>query len=161
MATRRKHEEIEITVGPMMEADLVEVLTIERESFSSPWTRQSFLFEIYENPYAKPVVAREAGGGVVGYGCVWQVHEELKINNLAVRRDRRGRSIGRTLLRYLLEGGRRAGCSVALLEVRPSNAAARALYESEGFVQIDRRRNYYTVEREDALVLALDLDPEA
>ena len=160
MATRRKNEDLEITLAPMMEADLGEVLAIERDCFSSPWTRQSFLFDLHENPYARPVVAREPGGGVVGYGCVWQVHEELKINNLAVRRDRRGRSIGRTLLRYLLEEGRRAGCGIALLEVRPSNAAARALYESEGFVQIDRRRNYYTVEREDALVLALDLDPD-
>lgn len=144
----------------MREADLDAVIAIEKASFSSPWTRQSFLFDLYDNPFARSVVARDSAGDVVGYGCAWQVHEELKINNIAVRGDRRGESIGRSLLRSMIDEGKRSGCRTAILEVRPSNLVARALYESEGFVQIGRRKDYYRAEREDALVLALDLVDE-
>jgi len=98
---------------------------------------------------------------VVGYGCSWHVQEELRINNIAVREDWRGGSIGRALLRHMLEAGRGAGCRIAFLEVRPSNQVARALYESEGFVSVGRRKDYYRVEREDALVLALQLQVES
>ena len=144
---------------PMKDADLAEVLAIERVSFASPWTRQSFLFDLHDNPVARSIVARGAAGGpFIGYGCTWHVHEELRINNIAVHPDWRGRAIGRALLRRMLAEGRQAGCRVALLEVRPSNTAARALYESEGFVQIGRRKNYYRAEREDALVLALEME---
>jgi len=147
---------------PMRDADLAEVLAIERVSFASPWTRQSFLFDIHDNPFARSIVARSAAGGaVIGYGCTWHVHEELRINNIAVHPDWRGRAIGRALLRRMLEDGRKAGCRVALLEVRPSNTPARALYESEGFVQIGRRKNYYRAEREDALILALEMEDRA
>lgn len=147
---------------PMRDADLAEVLAIERVSFASPWTRQSFLFDIHDNPFARSIVARAAAGGaVIGYGCTWHVHEELRINNIAVHPDWRGRAIGRALLRRMLQDGRKSGCRVALLEVRPSNVPARALYESEGFVQIGRRKNYYRAEREDALILALEMEDRA
>jgi len=158
MATAKAGREDPI-FDPMKDADLAEVLAIERASFASPWTRQSFLFDLHDNPFARSIVARPAPGGVViGYGCTWHVHEELRINNIAVHPEWRGRAIGRALLRRMLEEGREAGCRVALLEVRPSNVPARSLYESEGFVQIGRRKNYYRAEREDALILALEME---
>ena len=145
----------------MVDADLPEVLAIEQASFRSPWTRQSFMFDLHDNPFARSIVARGPSGEVVGYGCSWHVHEELRINNIAVREDWRGRSVGRALLRSMLEAGRAAGCRIAFLEVRPSNTVARALYESEGFVSVGRRKDYYRVEREDALILALELKAES
>lgn len=157
---RRKVPKAKVTIEPMREADLDAVLAIEKASFSAPWTRQSFLFDMYDNPFARSFVARDARGEVAGYGCAWQVHEELKINNIAVDADRRGASVGRSILRFMLDEGRRSGCRIAILEVRLSNLVARALYESEGFVQIGRRKDYYRAEREDALVLALDLIEE-
>lgn len=158
MATATSHNDDPV-FEPMKDADLAEVLAIERLSFASPWTRQSFLFDLHDNPFARSLVARPAAGGaVIGYGCTWHVHEELRINNIAVHPDWRGRSVGRALLRRMLEEGRETGCRVALLEVRPSNTAARALYESEGFAQIGRRKNYYRAEREDALILALEME---
>ena len=149
-----------IAFAPMREDDLDEVLVIERDSFRSPWTRQSFLFDLHENPFARSIVARSRSGELIGYGCSWLVHEELRINNIAVRADWRGRAVGRVLLRRMIREGRLAGCRIALLEVRPSNMAARALYESEGFAQVGRRKDYYRAEREDALVMALELGPE-
>ena len=152
--------ESEVAFGPMLEADLDQVLAIERVAFKSPWSRQSFLFDMTENPFARSIVARDGTGAVAGYGCSWHVQEELRINNIAVRVDMRRLNVGRSLLRQMLAEGRRAGCRIALLEVRPSNIAARALYESEGFVQIGRRKDYYLAEREDALVMALELGRE-
>ena len=160
MSVPRKGRKVVFSIDPMTEPDLPQVLAIERASFSSPWTRQSFLFDIHDNPFARSIVARDTAGQVLGYGCAWVVHEELRINNIAVRADSRGSSIGRALLRHLLDAGRSEKCRTALLEVRPSNLVAIALYESEGFVQVGRRKNYYTVEREDALVMAYDLIPD-
>jgi ribosomal-protein-alanine N-acetyltransferase len=55
--------------------------------------------------------------------------------------------------------GRAAGARNLFLEVRPSNAAAKALYSRFGFRQVSLRRGYYPAHdgREDALVLALAL----
>lgn len=156
MALRNSHA-AGVVFDPMREGDLDEILEIEKVSFSSPWTRHSFLFDLSENPIARSLVARARDGRLAAYACCWHLYEELRINNLAVHPELRGRGIGRALLQRILSEGRRAGCRMALLEVRPSNAAARALYESEGFVQVGRRKNYYREEREDALVLSLDL----
>jgi ribosomal-protein-alanine N-acetyltransferase len=146
-----------LVLEPMTAADLDEVTAIEDLSFGSPWSKESFLFDLEENVFSRSTVARDKEGRIVGYSCCWHLHEELKINNIAVHPKHRGKGIGRTLLRAALEAARGADCQVALLEVRPSNSAARALYASEGFVEVGRRKDYYTQEREDALVLALDL----
>lgn len=157
--TRRKPK-ARIAITPMVEADLAEVIAIERASFRSPWTRQSFLFDLRDNPFAQSIVARDRKGSLVGYGCSWHAHEELRINNVAVLETSRGGGVGRAILRRMIDEGRKAGCRIALLEVRPSNAVARALYASEGFEEIGRRKDYYRAEKEDALVLALELKPE-
>ncbi len=44
----------------------------------------------------------------------------------------------------------------ALLEVRESNEAARALYGGLGFRHVGTRRSYYRQPPEDAVVLGLD-----
>jgi ribosomal-protein-alanine N-acetyltransferase len=139
----------------MLESDLDQVEAIEREAFSTPWPRDSFRYEL-RNPRAHNLVARVADQ-VVGYVCVWLVAGELKINNVAVRRDCRGHGHGARLLRAVLELARARGCSEATLEVRPSNAEARGLYERFGFREVGRRKQYYPDSGEDALLMTLDL----
>ena len=84
---------------------------------------------------------------------------EAHILNLCVRETMRGRGIGRTLLRQLLDLAVEAGVEDVFLEVRPSNLAAIRLYQSLGFVQVGVRKGYYQAAggREDATVLRLDL----
>jgi ribosomal-protein-alanine N-acetyltransferase len=137
---------------PMTEDDVDQVLTIENVSFASPWRREHFLHEIYENVFAVNRVYK-SGDTVVAYACVWRIGEELKINNLCVAPAWRERGLGRRLLRELLGFARNNGCKLATLEVRPSNAAALALYLAEGFVETGRRANYYATEGEDAIVM--------
>ena len=50
---------------------------------------------------------------------------------------------------------------MAWLEVRPSNNAARSLYESFGFEEVGRRRRYYDDTQEDAILLALEWEEGA
>jgi ribosomal-protein-alanine N-acetyltransferase len=148
-----------IRIERMTQADLSEVVEIERACFPSPWSRQCFLAEVLNRRRSHPLVARleRPAGAVAGYACLWQVHDELWINNLAVRSDLRRRGVGRRLLREALRLGVELGCRQAILEVRPSNREAIRLYESEGFAAVARRPRYYTDNHEDALVMAAAL----
>lgn len=140
-------------LAPMTARDLDEVLEIERASFATPWRREHFEHELRSNPVAVNVVLR-LDGRVVGYACTWRIAGELTINNIAIAPDRRGEGLGRRFLDDVLAAAREAGCVSATLEVRPSNRAARAMYERAGFRQTGRRPGYYASEGEDALILS-------
>jgi len=142
-------------IEAMAESDLDQVEAIERDAFTVPWPRESFRYEL-RNPRAHNLVAR-LEGRVVGYVCVWLVAGELKINNVAVRRDHRGRGVGARLIEAVLDLGRSHDCFEATLEVRPSNAQARTLYERFGFREVGRRKRYYPDSGEDAILMTLDL----
>jgi ribosomal-protein-alanine N-acetyltransferase len=138
--------------------DVPDVAALESRVFHDAWSVESFLAEVERRPeIGHPFVVHE-DGRLVAYGVVWFIVDELHIGNLAVDPDYQGRGIGRRLMNYILDEGRRRSMTSAMLEVRPSNVRARALYESFGFYQINVRRNYYQDDREDALVLALRLD---
>ena len=144
----------------MAVTDLDSVLAIERVSFSTPWSRGAFVYELNQNQVARSWVAR-ASGEVVGYLCLWEVGPEVHITNLAVHPTWRRHGIARTLLGTILEDARRRGVTQALLEVRPSNTEARGLYERFGFRMIGRRKGYYPDTGEDALVMEVDLAQSA
>lgn len=141
-----------VRLGPMVEADLDQVLAIEGASFASPWRREHFVFEILENRWAVNSVAK-IGSDIVGYACVWHLDDELKINNIAVAPRLRGLGLGRFILRRVLDDARRHGCVVARLEVRRGNGAARRLYQEHGFEEVGQRSNYYAREGEDAILM--------
>jgi ribosomal-protein-alanine N-acetyltransferase len=142
----------------MSVADVPEVAALEKRIFSDPWSADSFLAEVERREeIGCPLVVRDAGG-IAAYAVVWFLVDEIHIGNLAVRPDRQGRGLGSSLLAYVLDEGRRRGMTYATLEVRCSNTRAIALYERFGFRQVGLRRNYYRDNREDAKVLACELD---
>lgn len=141
----------------MKEIDLVQVLWIERRSFSSPWHKSVFTHELHHNPVAESWVL-EKKGEVLGYACVWLRAEEMKINNLVVHPARRRGGLGRWLLQATMEMGRRAGCRKAVLEVRTSNLPARELYGNNGFEVVGTIENYYAQEGEDAIVMESSIE---
>lgn len=149
-----------LSVEPMRAEDLDEVLAIERVSFSMPWSRGAFLYEIEQNRVARCWVMRDTGR-VIGYVCLWEVADELHVTNIAVDPKRRRRGIARTLLGGVVEDARRRGLRLVVLEVRPSNREALTLYESFGFRVVGRRRGYYYDTGEDALVMEVTLGAEA
>lgn len=145
-----------VAIEPMTVADVPRVLAIERMSFTSPWSEANFRYEIEGNPLAWNLVGR-ADGGVMAFACAHIVADELMINDLAVDASVRRQGLGNALLRYLIAGARIRGCRRATLEVRPSNAPARALYDAFGFEEVGRRRGYYADTGEDAILLACTL----
>jgi ribosomal-protein-alanine N-acetyltransferase len=139
-------------------ADLDEVMSIERLSFSNPWHETTFQGEIQNEGISFPmVVVDRILKRIAGYVLVWKSHDDVQINNIAVHPDFRRSGIGEAMLRDVLGWARSAGAVFVSLEVRVSNASARALYEKQGFRLLAVRKSYYTKPDEDALVLGLDL----
>ena len=141
-----------LSIERMAPADLPDVLVIERASFSMPWSRGAFLYEIDQNRVARCWVGRD-DGRIVGYICLWDVADELHVTNIAVHPDARRRGVARALLESVFGHARGVGSRMVLLEVRPSNTEAIALYDSFGFRAIGSRRGYYYDTGEDALVM--------
>jgi ribosomal-protein-alanine N-acetyltransferase len=152
----------EVLIGRAKAQDLDRIVRIEQDAFSVPWTRKMFEVELEQNPFGHLYVARPAGGQVhdgelIGYVCFWVVFEEFRLMTLAVEPSARRRGFGRMLLRHAMELGRAHGATRALLEVRASNAAARKLYEQEGFQQVAVRARYYANPVEDAVLMEREL----
>lgn len=149
-----------LTVDRMRADDLDSVVAIERASFTMPWSRGAFLYEMEKNRVARCLVMRD-GGRVVAYLCLWEIGDEVHVTNIAVDPALRRQGIGRSLLRGVLDDARDRGLRLVALEVRPSNFEARALYESFGFRVVGRRRGYYYDTGEDALVMETTLTSAA
>lgn len=135
--------------------DLAEVQSIERVSFTTPWPPQAYRSEIETNRLASYLVVR-AEGHVVAYGGVWLMVDEAHITTFAVDPAWRRRRIGERLLVALLEAAIARAAHEATLEVRLSNLAARRLYEKYGFRPVGLRPQYYTDDKEDALIMTTE-----
>jgi ribosomal-protein-alanine N-acetyltransferase len=146
-----------VAVRALTHGDLDAVAQLEEQSFSQPWRRSSFERLIGE-PGAVACVAVTDRGRVIGYGVLLAAADEGEVITLAVEPDVRGQGIGARLLDELLERGAQLGVARVFLDVRSSNAPAQALYASRGFREMGRRTDYYAAPREDARVLALDLN---
>lgn len=129
------------------------VLAVERESFSTPWTKRLFFDEL-ENPRTVYFVCC-AGEEIVGYGGMWQVADEGQITNIAVKKEHRRGGVASGILSALIDAAVESGIAVMGLEVRSTNVAAQGLYKKFGFVPVGRRKNYYREPTEDAVLMDL------
>jgi ribosomal-protein-alanine N-acetyltransferase len=136
--------------------DLSGVLEVEAESFTNPWTRDMYTWELQNRSVCHVYVLRAPECAVAGFCAFWLVFDEIHINNVAVRPAYRGRGLGTALMRHVLAEARRLGARRATLEVRSSNQGARRLYERLGFRVAGTRRAYYSHPVEDALILWRD-----
>lgn len=132
-----------------------DILSIERDSFPSPWDKQSFESELDRDISHFWVATMD--GVLAGYICFWVAAGVVHLLNIAVRKDRRRQGLGRRLLFKMFETGSDNGASAAWLEVRPSNIAARALYSRMGFEEVGRRPRYYSDSQEDAILMTVAL----
>jgi ribosomal-protein-alanine N-acetyltransferase len=138
-------------IRPMRSEDLPEVLRIERETFSNPWSSRE-LVAAMEEPDCQAIVAR-INDDLMGYAMAWFLSEEVHIGNLAVAETYRGKNIGSALLQVILKKAEGAQVARFTLEVRVSNEAAQSLYRAHGFREVAIRKAYYLRPREDALVM--------
>jgi len=140
----------------MRDADVPEVVAIERAAYQFPWSEGIFR-DCLRVGYTCRVAT--LGREVAGYGVMSVGAGEAHILNLCVGETFRCRGLGKGLLTLLVERAAAAGMKEAFLEVRPSNTAAIRLYLAHGFEQVGTRRGYYQAVggREDAAVLRLGL----
>lgn len=151
-----------LTIRQARLTDVKSIWEIERLSFTVPWSFWNFLSEL-GNPNSFILVAGPSPPQpweTWGYIVYWVVAGEMHIMNLAVHPKHRRQGIARALLAEALHRARVLGAEVAWLEVRPSNLAAQALYESFGFRKAGVRPQYYADNLEDALLMAYYWDQE-
>ena len=141
---------------PMREANLAEVMAIEKAIYTHPWTHGNFADSLRAGYECR---TWRAGGVLVGYFVVMAAAGEAHLLNLSIAARHQRSGHGKTLLTEAASLARRLGARHVFLEVRPSNRAAQALYIRFGFRRIGVRRGYYPAHagREDALVLTLPL----
>ena len=133
----------------MTEADLDQVMELEKAIFPSPWRRSFFLSDI-NRPQGLSVVAEE-DGVILGYAVAWGT-EETHLANLAVSEFERCKGVGGKLLDEVIAFARRSKANSLYLEVRVSNAVARKFYSERGFVPTYLRKGYYE-NGEDAVIM--------
>ena len=149
-------------IEPMQPDDIPAVVVVEQASYSMTWPAKAYDYELKQNELAHYFVLRtsppqaaaaEQESSVIGLGGFWLLSGEVHINTIAVYPTWRGLGLGEWLLITLLEEGQALSAEVATLEVRPSNHAARRLYQKYGFEEVGRRPHYYSDNDEDALIL--------
>lgn len=131
--------------------DLDQVMEIEEESFSVPWTLNGFFtFLIREDALFLSAVEDEK---IVGYIGLIAAGPEADITNVAVKETYRGKGIGRQLVGEMIRLAKERGVEDIFLEVRVSNDPAIKLYSSFGFQNVGLRKDYYEEPREDAYIM--------
>ena len=144
---------MKVRIVPMTADHLDDIARLEQICFSRPWSRR-MLAEELENQCAAFLVALEPGtDNVIGYAGLLVMADEGYITNVAVFPEYRRRGVAEQIIQVFCDFAQGNHLAFLTLEVRPSNAPAISLYNSFGFEEVGRRKNYYDLPREDALIL--------
>jgi ribosomal-protein-alanine N-acetyltransferase len=142
----------ELRLRRLTYGDLPGVISIERRSFSTPWSLAMFVLEL-----SKPsgiCLAAEDDSGLIGYLVCSRYDDVWHLMNVAIHPERRRLGIATDLIERLFD---EAGAGARYtLEVRISNGPAIAMYQRFGFKSAGRRRSYYHDNGEDALIMWLE-----
>ncbi len=143
----------EIAIGALRPAEAERCAELEGVLFpgDNPWPASAFVPEKHTRFFA----ARD-GESLVGYAGIGLLGNsffpESEVLTIGVAPEYQGRGVGYALLRTLLHEAERHGGAV-FLEVRTDNEPARKLYESNGFVTVGVRKNYYRPSGADAYTM--------
>jgi len=151
--------ELPCHLRPMVLTDIPEVVKLELLCFHSPWSAETFRFEISGNRFAHywvlspQVDSADALPTILAYGGYWLTGDEAHIVNVASHPAFRRHGFGRQLMRAMMATAINSGVLTIMLEVRQSNVAAQRLYEQLGFLTVGERREYYQDNKEDAILM--------
>ena len=145
-----------LEIRKLSREDLDDITRLEREIFPNPWSRESLNFELTHrtNSVAYKILYENR---IIAYCFSWIIIDEFHIGNFAVIKEFRRKGVGENFLRFIIDRGKELGASFFYLEVRKSNEAARKLYEKFGFKTMGVRREYYSDNKEDAIVMGLNI----
>jgi ribosomal-protein-alanine N-acetyltransferase len=140
--------------------DLSAIEDIERDSYATPWSRSMFAGELSKASSVCFGAFDEETGELIGYLIVSRYVDAWHVMNIAVDPNVRRAGVATALLVRLFEVTSGDGRRGYTLEVRVSNTGAINLYERLGFQPRGIRRGYYTDNREDALIMWRDPQPQ-
>jgi len=147
----------QVRVEAARPGDVAAIVAIDQATIGSKDAEASYQGELLRPGSRLDVLVDEPDRRIVGFISFWIVVDEVHLLAIAVHDEERRHGHGRRLMRHLLDVAQHHGCVVVTLEVRRSNAAAIALYESLGFRTVAERANYYADTGDDALVMLLDV----
>ena len=151
----------QVKIVPMAAEHLDRLEQLERMCFSRPWSKKMLAEELDNQCAAFLVAVEPETEKAVGYAGLLVVADEGYITNVAVDPSCRRQGVAAQLLQVFDNFAKGNQLAFLTLEVRSSNAAAIALYEGFGFREVGRRRNYYDLPKEDALILTKYYTEEA
>ena len=134
------------------EAQLEQIQAIERQCFSCPWTLDQLRSQLSDDRHVFLAAVAE-NGAVLGYVGMMFVLDEGYISNVAVAPAYRRQGVADALISALVMRAEELGLAFVTLEVRAGNEPAKALYAKHGFVPVGRRKNYYDLPKEDAILM--------
>ena len=138
---------------------LDDILLMEQQCFSVPWTRDQLAAQMSDSMYIF-LAAEDESGKAVGYVGLMYVLDEGYISNVAVSPSRRREGIADMLLTELYARAKAKKLSFLTLEVRESNAPAQSLYKKHGYTEVGMRKGYYSLPKEDAVLMTCFLSEE-
>ena len=133
---------------------LEEIHAIELRGYPYPWSQKIMRDTFKAGTPCWGLLG--AGDEVLAYAFMSVAVGEAQLLNLCVDHPHRSQGLGRRMMQQLMQLAQDEFCTIFLLEVRRSNAAARRLYESLGFTTLGVRKGYYPNGEgatEDALVM--------
>ena len=143
-----------------MPEDLGGVIEIENSCFTGDaWSEESFLYVLNEKDGNMKLInfVAEEEDGIAGYIAASEIFGEMSIDSVAVKSEHRRKGIARKLIELAID---EANPDSVILEVRESNASARALYRALGFEEIFIRKDYYSLPTENAVIMKLEINKE-
>ena len=135
----------------MQERHLAALAEIERACFHAPWSETMLREELGKGIF----LVAEQDGRTAGYVGCQTVLDEGYITNVAVSPNFRRQGIAKALITELIEQAKAKRLAFVTLEVRESNAAARALYAGAGFQPVGIRKNFYSNPTENAVLMTI------
>ena len=132
-----------------------DILSIERISFTRPWTRNQITKDL-QNGFNSENWVYKLNGNVIGYIFVSKIEDQFHLNNIAVHPDFIGQKIGSSLIKHIIMRAKNRKVNIILLEVSINNITARKCYKSLGFIQVGIRKNYYS-KGDDAILYDLEI----
>jgi len=151
-----------ISIFAATEADIPQIMAIECEAFSPPWTHDALLSEIHRGDSFFAVACMDDGSTrkatVLGFVIFRQMADEGELLQIASDKAARRCGVADMLMGAALGFAGSNNIRSIFLEVRKSNEAAIALYKKHGFSSVRFRKDYYSSPIEDAVVMALSYD---
>ncbi|MGB4984788.1 MAG: ribosomal protein S18-alanine N-acetyltransferase [Erysipelotrichaceae bacterium] len=145
-----------ISFRQAMVSDIDDLVLMDKAIFAEFYNADNFKYEISENPFSRNILAYE-DDQLIGYIFYWLTFEQGQLIKIAVDEGYRQKGLGSQLMAMMIKDLQDNECESISLEVRVSNIVGQKFYEKNDFLVLNIRKNYYSDNNEDALLMARGL----